>query len=66
MKLYSSLTLLHITALMTIKGQNISHFKLLLSAPPLIDGIQVSVKNYSYFIPVEHSSPICDGYYSHN
>ena len=29
---------------MTIKGQNISNFKLLLSAPPLIDEIPVSVK----------------------
>ena len=31
-------------ALMTIKGQNISNFKLLLSAPPLIDKIPVTVK----------------------
>ena len=52
---------------MTIKGQNISNFKLLLSAPPLIDEIPVSVKMlYSYFIPVEHSSPIRDGYYCNN
>ena len=51
---------------MTIKGQNISNFKLLLSAPTFLEKIPVSVKYCAYFIPVEHSPAICDGYYRNN
>ena len=47
-------------------NQGSKHFKLLLSAPTFVEKIPVSVKYYAYFIPVEHSSAICDGYYRNN